>query len=87
MGDRGHDHLYGGSGADIFMVQAEQGVDTIHDFEVAHDRLGLSSELTVQDLTFIQKRSKTIIWDNTNALVRVMNASSDELISSLSVTM
>lgn len=86
-GDRGHDHLYGGSGADTFVLQAKRGVDTIHDFEVSYDRLGLSSELAIQDLTFIQKRSKTVIWDHAAALVRVMNTSSDELISAISVTM
>lgn len=85
-GDRGHDHLYGGSGADIFVLQAEPGIDTIHDFDVFNDALGLSLGLTVQDLTFIQKWNKTVIWDNSNALARVMNINSNELTPAMFVT-
>ncbi|MEB3210729.1 MAG: hypothetical protein VKL39_05220 [Leptolyngbyaceae bacterium] len=77
-GDRGHDELVGGSGSDIFVLQNEQGVDTIQDFDVLVDRLGLSSGIRFLDLSFTQLATGTQISTNEDVLARVDNVSSAE---------
>ncbi|NEN88208.1 MAG: hypothetical protein F6K48_04440 [Okeania sp. SIO3H1] len=47
----GDDTLEGGSGSDIFVLGEGQGIDTIVDFSVGEDIIGLSSGLTFNDLT------------------------------------
>ena len=52
VGNSGDDTLTGGGGADIFVLQSGKGTDTVTDFAVGSDRLGLSSGLQFEDLTF-----------------------------------
>ena len=52
VGNSGDDTLTGGAGADIFVLQNCEGTDTITDFELGTDRLGLSSGLQFEDLAF-----------------------------------
>ena len=52
VGNSGDDTLTGGAGADIFVLQNCEGTDTITDFELGIDRLGLSSGLQFDHLTF-----------------------------------
>lgn len=42
----------GGSGDDTFVLAAGEGDDTIMDFEVGTDFIGLADNLIVSDLTF-----------------------------------
>ena len=51
-GNLGNDTLIGGAGSDIFVLETGAGTDTIADFELGGDRLGLSSGLQFDDLTF-----------------------------------
>ena len=52
VGGLGNDTLAGGLGADIFVLRSGDGTDTITDFELGIDRLGLGSGLQFDDLTF-----------------------------------
>ncbi len=51
LGGLGNDILQGGSHTDIFVLAAGDGTDTIIDFEVGTDRIGLSGGISVNDLT------------------------------------
>ena len=51
-GNLGDDTLAGGMGSDTFVLRAGDGTDTITDFELGSDRLGLASGLHFSDLTF-----------------------------------
>lgn len=51
VGGRGRDHLSGGSGADWFVVEIGQGRDTVLDFEVDLDTLGLAGGLSLGQLS------------------------------------
>ncbi|MEM9009043.1 MAG: hypothetical protein AAGE59_36735, partial [Cyanobacteria bacterium P01_F01_bin.86] len=46
------DDFSGGSGHDTFVLTAEAGVDTILDFEIGVDVIGLAGDLTFEALTF-----------------------------------
>ncbi|MEL6909192.1 MAG: hypothetical protein AAFY50_09945 [Cyanobacteria bacterium J06648_1] len=52
VGGDGFDTLIGGSGSDTFAVESGQIKDTIVDFDLGNDRLGLTSSLEFEDLTF-----------------------------------
>lgn len=53
-GNMGNDQLIGGDGNDLFVLAAGEETDTIADFQVGEDLLGLSAELTFKDLTIKQ---------------------------------
>ncbi|MEL6555703.1 MAG: pre-peptidase C-terminal domain-containing protein, partial [Cyanobacteria bacterium J06621_11] len=65
MGDAGNDTLVGdnfsdGNGSDLFVFGSGDGTDTILDFEVGTDRIGLvAGELLFADLTFTQEGGNT----------------------------
>ncbi|MEO1396049.1 MAG: pre-peptidase C-terminal domain-containing protein [Cyanobacteria bacterium J06634_5] len=67
MGVTGNDILVGdnfsnGSGSDLFVFGNDDGTDTILDFEVGIDRIGLvEGELTFADLTITQDGSNTLL--------------------------
>ncbi len=56
-----NDVLIGGGGRDIFVLERLPGRDTIMDFELGRDRLGLSDGLTFGDLSLRQHGSHTLI--------------------------
>ena len=67
MGGTGNDILVGdnfsnGSGSDLFVFGNDDGTDTILDFEVGTDRIGLvEGELTFADLTITQDGSMAVL--------------------------
>ena len=67
MGGTGNDILVGdnfsgGSGSDLFVFGNGDGTDTILDFEVGTDRIGLvDGELTFEDLTITQDGNNTLL--------------------------
>ena len=67
MGVTGNDTLVGdngsqGSGSDLFVFGNGDGTDTIVDFEVGTDRIGLvEGELTFAELTLTQEGSNTLL--------------------------
>ncbi len=50
-GGDGNDTLKGGKGADTFVLAAGEGTDTIEDFQLGTDSIGLADGLTFADLT------------------------------------
>ena len=52
VGGAGDDSLLGGNGRDVFVIEFENGGDTIIDFELGSDRLGIGGDLKYDDLTF-----------------------------------
>jgi hypothetical protein len=46
------DTLRGGLGEDIFVFAAGEGIDTITDFSLGTDKIGLTGGLTFGDLSF-----------------------------------
>ncbi len=75
FGDRGNDLLYsgsgkneltGGGGSDVFVIGRElidTEVDSITDFRVGVDLIGLTKELKFADLRFVQVGNDTVIED------------------------
>ncbi|NER99306.1 MAG: hypothetical protein F6J86_36720, partial [Symploca sp. SIO1B1] len=49
-GGAGNNQLNGGSGSDVFVLTSEEGVNTIIDFDIAEDLIGLSGGLTYEQL-------------------------------------
>ncbi|MEL6325306.1 MAG: pre-peptidase C-terminal domain-containing protein [Cyanobacteria bacterium J06626_23] len=80
MGVTGNDILVGdnrssGSGSDLFVFGNGDGTDTILDFEVGTDRIGLvDGELTFADLTLTQDGSSTLLGvTSTGETLAVLN--------------
>jgi fimbrial isopeptide formation D2 family protein len=70
-GDVGDDLISGGAGADVFVLAIGTGTDTIVDFEVGVDLLGLAGELTFEQLTFTQEEGITIVGVGDVPIVRL----------------
>ena len=51
-GGAGDDTLTGGAGRDLFVLRPDEGEDTITDFDLGSDRLGLAAGLEFEALTF-----------------------------------
>ena len=55
------DNFSGGSGADTFVLAAGEGTDTIIDFEIGTDIIGLADGLMAEDLTVTTASGSTTI--------------------------
>jgi predicted outer membrane repeat protein len=66
-GGAGHDVLTGDAGRDIFALALGQGVDTIRDFRLGEDRIGLTAGLSFGQLTITQRSSQTWITDRASS--------------------
>lgn len=87
FGDAGDDLLWGGLGDDIlignnflgadgantFVIAAGEGTDTIVDFHVGRDRIGLVNELTFSDLSIDRSGSSSVIRLGDEVLAIVNN--------------
>lgn len=60
-GGRGPDTLIGGAGADVFVLERDRSRDTIQDFTVGQDRLGLTPGLRFFQLRLTQIGPDTLI--------------------------
>ncbi|MGD1900095.1 MAG: DVUA0089 family protein [Phormidesmis sp.] len=81
MGVTGRDTLTGGEGADLFVFGTGDGTDSVEDFEVGTDRIGLvEGELTFADLTITQSEGQTVLGvastGETRATLQGIDASS-----------
>ncbi|MBW4648780.1 MAG: DUF4347 domain-containing protein [Kastovskya adunca ATA6-11-RM4] len=65
-GGLGNDILTGGEGRDTFVFARGEGTDTIRDFKVAEDYIGLTAGLSLGQLSITQRSSHTWITDTTN---------------------
>ncbi|MEM1256482.1 MAG: lectin-like protein [Cyanobacteria bacterium P01_H01_bin.21] len=82
-GGAGNDRLEGGQGSDIFVLGIGLGRDTIIDFELGTDRIGLQETLTFGQLSLTQKNSDTHIsfGDELLAIAREVDASTLSAVS------
>lgn len=76
-GGAGDDRLTGDAGKDTFVLARGEGTDTITDFELGTDVIGLSGGLTTNDLDFV---GNNINLDGTT--LASINISADSLIGS-----
>ncbi|MEQ9482536.1 S8 family serine peptidase [Coleofasciculus sp. F4-SAH-05] len=76
-GGLGNDQLIGGQGYDMFILAVGEGTDKIRDFHIVEDVLGLSGELTFEQLSIAQHGKNTWIDFNqeTLAVLTGVNAS------------
>jgi Ca2+-binding RTX toxin-like protein len=86
-GDQGNDLLTGGRGNDTFILAANEGTDTITDFDLADDVLGLAGGLIFEQLTITQgvgaQIRDTLIRDtNTDELLAVLRGVRADTINS-----
>ncbi|MDJ0571132.1 MAG: choice-of-anchor Q domain-containing protein [Pleurocapsa sp. MO_192.B19] len=66
VGGDGNDTLNGNRGKDIFVLQSNQGEDTIVNFSNGNDLLGLTDTLSFDNLNIVQNDLNTTIHDLTN---------------------
>ncbi|KOR37948.1 hypothetical protein AM228_03925 [Planktothricoides sp. SR001] len=78
-GDLGNDTLMGGEGLDTFVFRAEDGSNTILDFELGQDKIGLASGLTLDQLTIDGDQSNTFIRISDRLLVTAIGVSVSEI--------
>jgi Ca2+-binding RTX toxin-like protein len=65
------DDFSGGQGRDIFVLAADEGTDTILDFEVGLDSIGLADGLSFEQLMFCGNRIQ--LFDTTLAVLKGVN--------------
>ncbi len=78
-GDLGNDTLMGGEGRDTFVFRAEDGSNTILDFELGQDMIGLASGLTFDQLTIYGDVNNTFIRTGDRLLVTAIGVSVSEI--------
>ncbi len=61
IGGKGNNVLIGGEGSDRFRLAANNGMDTIVDFNVGEDFLELAKGLKISDLQIVQVIGATVI--------------------------
>ncbi len=82
-GGLGNDILTGDAGADIFVLAPGEGIDTIRDFRVGEDQIGLTGGLTYGQLSITQRSSQTWIRDTATSqlLARLDGVNASALIA------
>ena len=82
-GGAGNDIINSGSGKDLFVLGLGEGTDTITNFQVGHDLIGLSGGLTFEQLSINQG-----IGSNSNEFFTLISdTNSDSVLASLSWTL
>ncbi|MGB3496309.1 MAG: hypothetical protein WBA57_26510 [Elainellaceae cyanobacterium] len=79
QGDRGNDVMIGGLGADIFVLQAMAGIDTIEDFNLSVDRFFLADGLVFEQLTLTQQSTGVLIRQNNTSIAEVLGVTVEAL--------
>jgi Ca2+-binding RTX toxin-like protein len=72
-GDLGDDTLSGDAGSDTFVLQVDHGSDSILDFELGQDRLGLAEGLTFEQLTITVDGNNSVIQGADDRLLVTVN--------------
>lgn len=83
-GGLGNDQIYGdnrqgGQGSDTFILAVGEGTDTIFDFEVGIDRIGLADGLTLGQIAIAQNGSHATLSVGTETLAILQNVSATAL--------
>ena len=76
VGGRGDDLLTGGNGNDTFVLAVNDGTDTITDFAVGKDLIGLSSGLTFGSLSISTQSGNTLISVGDETLAQLVGVNS-----------
>jgi Ca2+-binding RTX toxin-like protein len=71
-GGTGKDKLIGGNGSDTFVLAKGEGIDTIVDFQVELDLIGLADGLTYGQLSIIQSDNNSLVR-NGNETLAILN--------------
>jgi hypothetical protein len=64
IGGAGNDQLWGGQGRDTFVLESQEGVDTVRDFRDGQDVIKLASGLDLGQVSWLQKGRDTLIRIN-----------------------
>lgn len=80
-GGKGNDHLTGDTGRDTFAVSYNEGIDTVLDFSLGEDRIGLVGTLSFNQLTISQDGQSAIIQYGQVTLAEVANITASSLTS------
>ena len=75
------DDFSGGQGADTFVLALGEGTDTIIDFEVGKDFIGLADSLSFGQLTIVQRGQNTRLETAGETLAVLNNVKADALIA------
>ena len=74
-GGKGNDNLFGGAGADLFVLKPGEGNDVIADYVDGIDRFVLGGGLEFNDLTIVQNINNTQIQiTGTNETLATLNS-------------
>ncbi|MEL6139172.1 MAG: calcium-binding protein, partial [Cyanobacteria bacterium J06628_6] len=74
------DNFSGGSGSDLFVFGLGDGTDTVLDFEIGNDRIGLvEGEFTFADLTLTQDGANTLLGVGSETLAILNNVMASAL--------
>ena len=65
------DILTGGTGADRFVLNRNDGVDTITDFELGIDQIILGNGLSSEEVRFFETGSDTLMLTQQNQLLAI----------------
>jgi hypothetical protein len=82
--DGGSDILTGTQGRDIFVLTAGEGTDTIQDFDLAQDLIGLSDGLSLDSLSISSQGNNSLISSGNQILAELVGIS--EIVASMFVT-
>ncbi|MEQ8958762.1 MAG: hypothetical protein RLP02_12700, partial [Coleofasciculus sp. C2-GNP5-27] len=67
------DDFSGGQGSDTFVLAVGEGTDTIVDFEVGTDAIGLANGLTFGQLSFSEQDGNTLIKSADDTVLAILN--------------
>jgi 3-phytase len=82
--DGGSDILTGTQGRDIFVLTAGEGTDTIQDFDLAQDLIGLADGLSLDSLSISSQGNNSLISSGNQILAELVGIS--EIVASMFVT-
>ncbi|NJK48864.1 hypothetical protein HC931_12385 [Candidatus Gracilibacteria bacterium] len=86
QGGLGQDSLKGDRGSDTFVLTAGEGTDTIVDFTVSEDFIGLANGLTFEQLSIVGDGNNTRISVNNEILANLSNVNATTITESSFVT-
>uniref|UniRef100_A0A2P1CZF8 Putative phosphodiesterase n=1 Tax=Phormidium sp. LP904e TaxID=2027342 RepID=A0A2P1CZF8_9CYAN len=87
-GGNGNDILNGGAGRDIFaLMRNGNGTDTIEDFTIGQDKIGLSGGLDFAQLSFVDLNGSAAIRFGSSTLAVLTGVNSDQLMRSSFTTL
>ncbi|MBD1835364.1 DUF4347 domain-containing protein [Cyanobacteria bacterium FACHB-472] len=87
-GGLGSDSLTGGAGRDTFVLTKGEGIDTITDFQMGRDFIGLAGGLSLGQVSITQRSSQAVITNNSDGeiLAAINNISAATLQSNAAST-